>query len=101
MFVSGQGPINPDTGRLAGTTIEEQTTQTLQNVKTTLEAASSSLNEVVKVTVIMTDLSDFPKMNAVYETFLQEPFPTRTTFGGSLAVEGMLIENDAVARRRG
>ena len=99
VFVSGQGPVKPDTGKLVGPGIEEQTRQALDNVNTILEAAGSSMNEVVKVTVVLTDLALFPRMNAIYRSFFQEPFPTRTTFGGALAIDGMLVEIDAIARK--
>lgn len=96
VFVSGQGPFYPQTNAM-GTTIEEQTRQTLQNVQAILEAGGATMADVVKVTVLMTDLSEFQRMNKVYEEFFPKPAPTRTTFGVSLAVPGMKIEIDAIA----
>ncbi|NPV84012.1 MAG: hypothetical protein HPY46_10585, partial [Candidatus Aminicenantes bacterium] len=66
IFVSGQIPLDPATGEIAGTTIEEQTHRVLKNIQAILEAAGSSMSEVVKATVYLADLNDFSKMNAIY-----------------------------------
>jgi len=97
IFVSGEGPLNPRTGKIDGTTIEDQTRQTLENVKAILEADGASMGDVVKVSVLLTDLANFKRMNEVYKTFFSEPFPARITYGVALAVPGMLVEIDAVA----
>ncbi len=96
VFVSGQGPFHPET-KAMGETIEEQTRQTLDNVKAILEEGGASMADVVKVTVLMTDLTEFQRMNKVYEEYFPQPAPTRTTFGVALAVPGMKIEIDAIA----
>ena len=96
VFVSGQGPFHPET-KAMGETIEDQTRQTLENVKAILEAGGASMADVVKVTVLMTDLGEFQRMNKVYEEYFPKPAPTRTTFGVALAVPGMKIEIDAIA----
>ncbi|UCF73222.1 MAG: RidA family protein [Deltaproteobacteria bacterium] len=97
IFVSGQGPLDPQTGKVQGDTIGEQTRQTLENIKAILQGSGASMREVVKVTVILTDLANFKRMNEVYRTFFTEPFPARITYGGGLALPGMLVEIDAVA----
>ena len=97
IFVSGQGPFDPETGQLTGQTIQEQTAQTLQNVKAILEANGAGLSDVIKVTVVLTDLEHFKPMNNVYKTFFSEPYPARICFGGSLVVPNMLVEIDATA----
>ena len=97
IFVSGQGPLAPQTGKVKGDTIEEQTRQTLENIKAILQANGASMKDVVKVTVVLTDLSNFKPMNEVYKTFFSEPFPARITYGASLALTGMLVEIDAIA----
>jgi len=97
IFVSGQGPLDPQTGKVKGDTIEEQTRQTLENIKAILQANGASMKDVVKVTVVLTDLSKFKPMNEVYKTFFSEPFPARITYGASLALTGMLVEIDAIA----
>ncbi len=97
VFVAGQGPLDPQTGKLEGNTVEEQTRQTLENIKAILQAAGASMSDVVKVTAILTDLSNFKPMNEVYKTFFSEPFPARICYGAALALPNMLVEIDAIA----
>jgi len=97
IFVSGQGPLNPQTGKIQGDTIEEQTRQTLENIKAILEADGASMEDVVKVSVLLTDLANFKPMNEVYKTFFPASFPARITYGVGLALPNMLVEIDAVA----
>ena len=95
VFVSGQGPNDPATGKVAGDTIEEQTAQTLENVRTILEAAGASMADVVKATVHLSDLTLFPRYNEVYARYFPDPKPTRTTVGSQLL--GILVEIDVIA----
>ena len=95
IFVSGQGPIDPATGKIAGDTIEEQTARTLDNLKAILEAGGATMADVVKVTAHLTDLSNFAAYNKVYATYFPDPKPVRTTVGSQLL--GMLVEIDAIA----
>jgi 2-iminobutanoate/2-iminopropanoate deaminase len=96
VFVGGQGPIDPVTGKLKGTTIQDQTRLTLENMKAVIEAAGCVMADVVKVQVLLTDLSDFQGMNDVYRTFFSEPFPARMTYGTALTVPNMRVEMDAI-----
>ena len=95
VFVSGQGPLDPETGKIVGETIEEQTTRTLENIKAILEAAGASMADVVKVSAHLTDLSLFDRYNKVYSTYFPDPKPTRTTVGSQLL--GIMVEIDATA----
>jgi 2-iminobutanoate/2-iminopropanoate deaminase len=95
IFVSGQTPIDPGTGKVAGETIEEQTAQVIENIKAILEAGGASLADVVKVSAHLTDLSLFPRYNKVYADYFPDPKPTRTTVGSQLM--GILVEIDAIA----
>jgi 2-iminobutanoate/2-iminopropanoate deaminase len=95
VFVSGQGPLDPATGKIVGETIEEQTTRVLENVKAVLDAAGASMSDVVKVAVHLSDLANFQRFNQVYATFFPDPKPTRTTVGSQLP--GILVEIDAIA----
>ncbi|GIK42283.1 MAG: endoribonuclease [Chloroflexota bacterium] len=95
VFVSGQGPLDPDTGKVVGETIEEQTTRTLENVKAILAAAGASMADVVKVSAHLSDLSLFDRYNKVYSTYFPDPKPTRTTVGSQLL--GIMVEIDAIA----
>ncbi len=97
LFVSGQGPIDPKTGQMIGTDIENQTRQTLTNISAIVEAAGISRRDIVKVSIFLRNMDDFKKMNEVYKTFFPENPPARTTVEARLPVQGMLIEIDAVA----
>ncbi|MFW6151265.1 MAG: RidA family protein [Chloroflexota bacterium] len=96
VFVSGQGPLDPQTKKMPEG-IEAQTKQTLENVKAIVQAAGASMADVVKVTVLLTDMGNFKAMNEAYKEYFPEPFPARATYGASLALPGMLIEIEAIA----
>jgi 2-iminobutanoate/2-iminopropanoate deaminase len=95
VFVSGQGPLDPESGEIAGATVAEQTERTLRNVEAIARAAGGSLRDVVKVSAYLASIADFAEYNATYERiFDAEPRPARTTVGAELA--GILVEIDAV-----
>jgi 2-iminobutanoate/2-iminopropanoate deaminase len=94
VYLSGQGPLDLD-DRIVGDSIEEQAEKTLENVRNILEAAGCSLDDVVKVNVILADMSYFERFNAVYRSVFSPPYPARTCFGGQL--DGILVEIDVVA----
>ena len=96
IYVAGHGPMNPKTGKIEVTTIEEQATQVFDNVKAVIEAAGATLDNVVSVRVYLANLEDFAKMNAIYRQYFTGDFPARTTIGASLLLE-MLIEVDCIA----
>jgi 2-iminobutanoate/2-iminopropanoate deaminase len=96
VFVAGQRPADPDTG-LVPAGIVAQTRQVLSNVRSVLEAAGSSMDSVLKVTVYLTNLNDWSAMNEVYSQFFDRPLPVRTTVG--VALRDILIEVDAIACR--
>jgi 2-iminobutanoate/2-iminopropanoate deaminase len=77
VFVSGQLPIDPSAGKLVEDNIENQTRQCLENIKSILEAAGSSLDKTVKVTVFLKDMNNFSKINKVYERYFTKDFPAR------------------------
>src|SRR5688572_25752442 len=95
IFVSGQGPLDPSTGQIVGETIEEQTTQVLENIKAILEAGGATMADVVKVSAHLSDLSHFERYNKVYITYFPDPKPTRTTVGSQLLE--FLVEIDVIA----
>jgi 2-iminobutanoate/2-iminopropanoate deaminase len=95
IFVSGQGPLDPETGQIVGTTIEEQTARALENIQAILAAGGASMADVVKVSAHLSDLSLFERYNKVYATYFPDPKPTRTTVGSHLP--SILVEIDAIA----
>ncbi len=94
VFISGQGPVNPETGAMPDA-FADQVRQTLNNVQTILEAAGSSLDDVVKVNAYVTDLTRFSEFNDVYKEFFQDDAPARTTVATALL--GILVEVDCIA----
>ena len=97
VFCSGQIPIDPATSELNTGTIEEQTRQVLKNVSAVLEAAGSSLDEAVRVTVFLQDMNDFAKMNAVYGEFFKAPNPARAAFQVARLPRDAKVEIEAIA----
>jgi len=97
IFLSGQGGFDPRTGKMISDDIAEQTAQTFRNIEVLLEAAGASLDNVVSCLVHLSDLSQFPAINAIYETKFTGIQPVRTTVRADL-VAGMLVEITAVAR---
>ena len=95
LFVSGQGPLDPDTGKIVGETVEEQTGRVLENIRAILEAGGATMADVVKVTAHLSDLALFERYNKVYASYFPDPKPTRTTVGSQLL--GILVEIDAIA----
>lgn len=97
MFVSGQIPINPQTGEFVAGGIGEQTEQVLKNLKAVLEASGSSLDQVVKTTVFLADMKEFSGMNEVYATFFSGPPPARATVAAAGLPRDARVEIEAVA----
>lgn len=97
LFVSGQIPIDPRTGDIVGNDIEVQTRRVLENVKAILEEAGYTLDDVVKVTVYLVDLNDFPKFNKVYSEYFKDKPPARTTVQVAGLPRNSRIEIDVIA----
>jgi 2-iminobutanoate/2-iminopropanoate deaminase len=98
VYCSGQIPIDPATGALIEGEIEDQTRQVIDNLRAVLDAAGSSLDRVLRTTVYLTDMSVFPRVNAVYqELFRGEPAPARSTVEVAGLPMGAHIEIDAIA----
>ena len=97
LFVSGQVPIDPATGNLVTGTIADQARRALQNVGEILEAGGSSFSQVVRTTVYLADLTDFPAMNEVYATFFTAPQPARSTIQAAKLPRDARIEIDVIA----
>src|SRR5215831_11118783 len=97
VFVAGQAPINPATQRLELGDIRSETRLELSNISKILKASGSSLENVVKVSIHLADLSDFDAMNEVYREFFKGDYPARTTVQAILR-SGRKIEIDCIAR---
>jgi 2-iminobutanoate/2-iminopropanoate deaminase len=96
VFVSGQGPLDPATLEVRGTTVAEQTRFTLENVLALVEAAGGRAEDIVRCTCYLASIDLFDEFTAAYERFFaHEPRPTRTTIGCDLA--GILVEIDCIA----
>jgi len=84
MFVASQGPVDHATGSRIDGTIQEETSQSLTNLRTIVESSGGRLANAVKVTVFLRDMADFAGMNQVFRDFFLEPFPARTTVQSNL-----------------
>ena len=96
VFTAGQIPLDPETGLMADT-IEEQTRQSLSNVKAILEAAGTDLAHVIKTTVFLQNMGDFAAMNGVYGEFFTENCPARSAVEVARLPKNALVEIEAVA----
>jgi len=99
IFVAGQGPTNPQTGKRELGDVRSETKRTLENVRTILQAAGSSLDHVVKCNVYLRDINDFAAMNEVYATYFTAPFPARTTIQAGALPGGIAVEIECIAKR--
>ena len=98
VFCAGQLGIDPATGEMADG-VEAQAERALSNLGAVLEAAGCSFADVVKTTVFLADIADFPAINAVYTRFMVDPAPARSTFAVGALPKGGLIEIEAIAHR--
>jgi len=99
IFVAGQGPINPGTGSLELGDTRAETKRVFENLRAILQAAGSSLDDVVKCNVYLRDINDFAAMNEVYATFFTAPFPARTTIQAGALPGGIAVEIECIAKK--
>lgn len=99
LYVSGQVPLDPDTGKLRGDTITEQTEQVLKNIRFIVNAAGYSMKEIVKTTCMLQDMNDFAEMNKAYEKFFNDDPPARAAYEVARLPLNVRIEIDAIAAR--
>ena len=97
VFLSGQIPLDPETGQLVAGDIAVQTERVLKNVGAVLEAAGASFADVVKTTVFLKNMGDFPAMNEVYARFFPEQPPARSTVEASRLPRDVQVEIDCIA----
>lgn len=98
VFTSGQVPLDPSTGEIVGSTVEEQTEQVFKNIKAILDEAGSSFDKVLKTTVFIKDMNDFAKMNEVYAKFFKEgSYPSRSAVEVARLPKDVLVEVETIA----
>ncbi|MGR9086197.1 MAG: RidA family protein [Gammaproteobacteria bacterium] len=96
VYLSGQIPLVPETMTLAGNDISSQTVQVFDNLKAVAQAAGGDFNDVVKLTVYLTDLSHFPLVNEIMARYFEEPYPARAAVGVAALPRDALVEMDAI-----
>ena len=97
LFASGQIPLDPETGEIVGSTIEEQTAQVMKNVAAILEAAGADFDHVVKTTCFLSDMNDFAAFNAEYAKSFGEVRPARSAVAVEKLPKGALVEVEVIA----
>ena len=97
VFLSGQIPLDPASGEIVAGDIKAQTRRVLENLEAVLDAAGSSLEKVVKTTVFLSNMEDFPGMNEIYAEYFGESSPARATVEVARLPKDVLIEIDMIA----
>jgi reactive intermediate/imine deaminase len=101
MFISGQIPLNPETGDLVSGSIEDEANQVLQNIKSICEAAGHGMEDIVKITIFLTDLGNFATVNEVMKKHFSEPYPARATVEISGLPLGVNVDIEAIVSTNG
>ena len=96
VYLSGQIPLVPFTMEMISNNIDDQITQVFENLKSVCIASGGSLNDIVKLNVFLTDLSNFPKVNEIMASYFDEPYPARAAVGIKELPRAALVEMDAV-----
>ena len=99
LFISGQIPVDPVSGKISGSTINEQSTQVLENIKAILISAGYSTNDVVKTTCYISDMNNFADINKVYSGYFLNDPPARATVEVRRLPKDVMIEIDAIAMK--
>lgn len=97
IYISGQLPINPDTGSFTGPDIASQTRQSLENIRAILLSVDADMENIVKTTVLLKDINDFTEMNEVYAEFFTGIYPARVAYEVSCLPKDARVEIEAVA----
>ncbi|MBL8996705.1 MAG: Rid family detoxifying hydrolase [Gemmatimonadales bacterium] len=99
LYLSGQTPIDPATGKLVEGDVHAQTLRAFMNLEAVLKDAGLTMAHVIKCNVYLTDMADFAQMNAAYESRFERPFPARTTVAVAGLPLGARVEVEMIARR--
>jgi len=97
LYTSGQLPLDPETGNLVGNDVTSQAKQSLENLKTIVEALGSNMKNVIKTTIYLTDMDSFSEFNDVYADFFQDSCPARSCVEVSKLPKGAQVEIEAIA----
>ncbi len=98
VYTAGQIGLDPASGEFVEGGVEEQAHRVLTNLKAVLEAAGSSMKDVVKTTMYLADMGDFAAVNGIYGSYFEEPYPARSAVQAAKLPKGALVEIDAIAR---
>lgn len=96
VYLSGQIPLDPKTGEIVGSTIEEQTHQVMKNIQAVLADMGLGFRHIVKTTIFMSDLANFDKLNEVYGSYLEEPYPARSCVQVARLPKDVLVEIECI-----
>ena len=96
IYLSGQIPLNPSSMEMVSNNIDDQIKQVFENLKSVCNASGGGLNDIVKLNVFLTDLSNFSKVNEIMADYFNEPYPARAAVGIKELPRGALVEMDAV-----
>lgn len=99
LFTSGQIPVDPATGEVISQDVEEQTHQSLKNVRAILEAAGLTMDHVIKTTVFIKNMNDFGKINEVYAKYFSTPFPARSCVEVARLPKDIQVEVEVIAKK--
>jgi 2-iminobutanoate/2-iminopropanoate deaminase len=99
VFVAGQGPLDPVTGKYVPGDVKSETKRVLENIKAILEGAGTSMDNVLKCNVYLRDIKDFTAMNEVYATYFASPAPARTTIQAGALPMGIAVEIECIAKK--
>ncbi len=97
IFISGQIPLDPDTMETVSDNVEEQTHQVMKNLEAILREANLDFTHVAKMTILLDSMENFAKVNEIYASYLQEPFPARAAFEVSRLPKDVKVEIEAIA----
>lgn len=99
VFLSGQIPIDVNTGKFVGEDIKSQTIQVMENIKNVLEEGNLKMSNIVKTTILLNSMDDFAVVNDIYGEYFSQPYPARATYEVSKLPLGALIEIESIAKR--
>lgn len=98
VYISGQIPLDPNTAQMVEGGIESETKRVLENIKAIMKASGGEMANIVKTTILLTDMNDFSKVNEIYASYFSPPFPARATFQVSRLPRDARIEIEAIGQ---